>query len=190
MSRPKKSIILPIEKEKIRLKKPPSTAVGMAAVKNSFVQGYSQMDWLKCSKAFLNLNQTKGFDCPSCAWPDPKPGERSAIAEYCENGAKAVAEEATEKRATPSFFQQHNIEDMMAWSEKKLGKSGRITHPMILREGASHYESISWEEVFKFIGKKLNGLASPDEAVFYTSGRTSNEAAFFISIIRPPIWYQ
>ena len=131
------------------------------------------MDWIRCSKAFLNLNQTKGFDCPSCAWPDPKPSGRSSIAEYCENGAKAVAEEATDARVTPDFFAKYSVEEMNTWSERKLGKTGRITHPMILKKGASHYEPISWEDAFQRIAQKLNQLNSPDEAVFYTSGRTS-----------------
>ena len=179
----KNNYTLPIEKiENIKISRPPETAVGIAAVKSSFVQGYGQMDWVKCSKAFLNLNQTKGFDCPSCAWPDPKPGSRSSIAEYCENGAKAVAEEATEARASPEFFAQHSIQEMNTWSEQKLGKSGRITHPMILRKGGTHYESISWKHAFQYIAKKLNSLNSPDEAVFYTSGRTSNEAAFLYQL--------
>ncbi|MEM1122412.1 MAG: FdhF/YdeP family oxidoreductase, partial [Bacteroidota bacterium] len=155
---------------------------GMRAVTSSFANGLEQMDWLKCSKAFLTLNQTKGFDCPSCAWPDPQPGERSSIAEYCENGAKAVAEEATEARVTPEFFAQHSVAELDTWSERDLGKTGRITHPMILRKGATHYEPISWEATFQQIAKKLNQLDSPDEAVFYTSGRTSNEAAFLYQL--------
>lgn len=179
----KKSYTLPIEKEEnIKITKPMDTAVGITAVTSSFANGFGQMDWIKCSKAFLNLNQTKGFDCPSCAWPDPKPSGRSSIAEYCENGAKAVAEEATDARVTPDFFAQYSIEEMNTWSERKLGKTGRITHPMILRKGATHYEPISWEDAFKHIGKKLNTLNSPDEAVFYTSGRTSNEAAFLYQL--------
>ncbi len=179
----KRNYTLPIEQEEnIKITKPMDTAVGVAAVTASLVQGYGQMDWIKCSKAFLNLNQTKGFDCPSCAWPDPKPGARSSIAEYCENGAKAVAEEATESRVTPDFFAQHSIAEMNTWSERKLGKSGRLTHPMILRKGATHYEPISWDAAFKHIGKKLKQLKSPNEAVFYTSGRTSNEAAFLYQL--------
>jgi len=179
----KKSYTLPIEKEEnIKITKPMDTAVGVTAVTSSFANGFGQMDWIKCSKAFLNLNQTKGFDCPSCAWPDPKPSGRSSIAEYCENGAKAVAEEATDARVTPEFFAQYSVEEMNTWSERKLGKTGRITHPMILRKGATNYEPISWEDAFKHIGEKLNTLESPDEAVFYTSGRTSNEAAFLYQL--------
>lgn len=179
----KQQYTLPIEIEKnIKISSPMNTAVGVSAVKSSFVQGYGQMDWIRCSKAFLNLNQTKGFDCPSCAWPDPQPGQRSGVAEYCENGAKAVAEEATEARVTPAFFERYSIAEMSTWSERKLGKAGRITEPMMLREGASHYQPISWETAFEYIAKTLNQLDSPDEAVFYTSGRTSNEAAFLYQL--------
>ena len=173
---------LPIEKETIKITEPLDTAVGPSAVKNSFASGFSQMDWFKCSKAFFKLNQVEGFDCPSCAWPDPKAGDRSSIAEYCENGAKAVAEEGTSERVTPAFFAKYSVAEMNTWSERKLGKSGRITHPMILREGATHYEPISWKDAFQFIGDKLKSLDSPDEAVFYTSGRTGNEAAFMYQL--------
>jgi len=139
----KQDYTLPIEiEENIKITKPLEVAVGAAAVKNSVFSGFSQMDWIKCSKTLLNLNQVKGFDCPSCAWPDPAPGERSSVAEYCENGAKAIAEEGTEKRATPDFFAQHSVAEMATWSEYKLGKSGRITHPMILRAGAAAVQEI------------------------------------------------
>ncbi|MEM1124523.1 MAG: FdhF/YdeP family oxidoreductase, partial [Bacteroidota bacterium] len=170
------------EERDIKIEKPMDTAVGVRAVASSFANGFGQMDWLKCSKALLNLNQVKGFDCPSCAWPDPQPNDRSSIAEYCENGAKAVAEEATESRVTPDFFAEYSIEQMNTWSERKLGKTGRITHPMILRKGATHYEPISWEDAFEHIANHLNRLNSPNEAIFYTSGRTSNEAAFLYQL--------
>ena len=113
----------------------------------------------------------------SCAWPDPDPGHRHT-AEFCENGAKAVAEEATTTRATPEFFARHSIADLDQHSEHWLGQQGRITHPMIKKPGATHYEPIEWDAAFRLIGDQLNSLASPDEAIFYTSGRTSNEAAF------------
>ena len=127
------------------------------------------------------LNQMKGFDCPGCAWPDPDE-KRSFLAEYCENGAKAVAEEATKKRADPDFFKKHSIYELSQWSDYELGKSGRITHPMVLREGQEYYEPISWEDAFDMIARKLKALAHPDEAIFYTSGRTSNEAAFLYQL--------
>ena len=107
---------------------------------------------------------------------------RSALGEYCENGIKAIAEEATKKRLSTDFFKKYSIEDLGKWSDFQLGKTGRLTAPMILKPGASHYESIQWEAAFKLIAQTLNGLDSPDEAVFYTSGRTSNEAAFLYQL--------
>lgn len=127
------------------------------------------------------LNQMHGFDCPGCAWPDPD-DKRSLLAEFCENGAKAVAEEATLKRADPAFFAQHSVFALSQWPDYDLGKAGRITQPMLLRQGSEHYEPISWDAAFQLIAKELNALDSPDEAVFYTSGRTSNEAAFLYQL--------
>ena len=122
------------------------------------------------------VNQKDGFDCPSCAWPDPD-HDRSTF-EFCENGVKAVAWEATDKRVTPEFFAAHSVADLAKHTEQWLGDQGRITHPMVLRRGSQHYEPIAWSDAFKMIADELNGLASPDEAMFYTSGRASNEAAF------------
>ena len=131
----------------------------------------------RSARTLLDLNQAEGFDCMSCGWPDPEPGHRHT-AEFCESGAKAVAEEATTARATPEFFARHSIAELDGHSEHWLGQQGRITHPMIKKPGATHYEPIEWAAAFRLIAERLNGLASPDEAIFYTSGRTSNEAAF------------
>lgn len=178
----KQKPILPIEKENLEIREPQQVAAGVKAVAVSFGMGIEEMGLLRCLKTYNKLNTTNGFDCPSCAWPDPAPEDRSAIAEYCENGAKAVAEEATTKRVTPEFFKKYSISEMMTWSELRLGKSGRITHPVVKRPGSDHYEEISWEDAFQRIATKLNGLESPDEAVFYTSGRASNEAAFLYQL--------
>jgi molybdopterin-dependent oxidoreductase alpha subunit len=131
-------------------------------------------------KTLLNLNQKDGFDCPSCAWPDPDDDRKTA--EFCENGAKAVAAEATRARVTPEFFAQHSIADLLAQSDLWLDKQGRLTHPMVRRPGADRYQPISWEAAFALIGETLRGLASPNEASFYTSGRASNEAAFLYGL--------
>lgn len=138
---------------------------------------FREMGPIKAMAALSKLNQEKGFDCPGCAWPDPD-DKRSLFAEYCENGAKAVAEEATRKRVDPFFFSQYPVSEMLKWSDYEIGKSGRLTHPMILQQGSDYYEPISWNDAFTLIAKQLNSLQSPDEAVFYTSGRSSNEAAF------------
>ncbi|PVY29928.1 FdhF/YdeP family oxidoreductase [Williamsia muralis] len=159
------------------IEKPKSHAAGATAVAVSMKRALGHMGAVRTAKTLLKLNQAEGFDCMSCAWPDPDPGHRHA-AEFCENGAKAVAEEGTTNRATPEFFAAHSIEDLSGRTEHWLGQQGRITHPMIKRPGGTHYEPIDWNDAFALIGDELNGLASPDEAVFYTSGRASNESAF------------
>lgn len=161
--------------------KPKEVAVGLPAVVNSIKHVLGAMEIGRGTKALLNLNQKDGFDCPSCAWPDPD-DERSAIGEYCENGAKSVAEEATSKRITADFFSKHAIEELGKWSDYELSQQGRIAEPMYKPKNATHYQPISWEKTFDKIGKHLNTLASPDEAIFYTSGRTSNEAAFLYQL--------
>lgn len=152
-------------------------AAGPTAVAVSMKRSLDHMGVRRTAQTLLKLNQAEGFDCMSCAWPDPDPGHRHT-AEFCENGAKAVAEEATRDRATPEFFAQHSIAALDAHTEHWLGQQGRITHPMVKRPGGTHYEPIEWEEAFELIGAELRSLASPDEATFYTSGRASNESAF------------
>ncbi|WP_157581564.1 FdhF/YdeP family oxidoreductase, partial [Phycicoccus sp. Root563] len=152
-------------------------AAGPTAVAVSMKRSIDHMGLKRTAQTLLKLNQAEGFDCMSCAWPDPDPGHRHT-AEFCENGAKAVAEEATRDRATPEFFAQHSIAELDAHTEHWLGQQGRITHPMVKRPGGTHYEPIEWDEAFDLIGAELRSLASPDEATFYTSGRASNESAF------------
>ena len=156
-------------------------AAGIPAVVLSFKQVFGEAGFFRGLKALHKLNQKDGFDCPSCAWPDPD-DERSGIAEYCENGAKAVAEEATSKKLTADFFAANAVSDLAALSDYEIGRKGRIAEPMWLPEGATHYQPITWEDAFKKIAIALNSLASPDEAIFYTSGRTSNEAAFLYQL--------
>ena len=116
------------------------------------------------------MNKKDGFDCPSCAWPDPD-DERSRVAEYCENGAKAVAEEATAKKLTADFFAKNSVSELAALSDYEIGRKGRIAQPMYLPEGVTHYQPISWEDAFKKIASALNGLSSPDEADFLYFGK-------------------
>lgn len=165
----------------LQVEAPKEVAVGLPAVISSAKHVFGAMNVGRGMKALLNLNQKDGFDCPSCAWPDPD-DERSAIAEYCENGAKAVAEEATTKRLTAEFFAKYSIEELGAWSDFELSQEGRIAQPMYKPKGATHYQPISWEEVFGKIANHLNRLNSPNQAIFYTSGRTSNEAAFLYQL--------
>ena len=125
----------------------------------------------------MKMNQFGGFDCPSCAWPDPD-DDRSALGDYCENGAKALAEEATTKKLTAEFFAQHSVYDLAKLSDYEIGGKGRLTEPLYLPIGGTHYQPINWDDAFHKIAQHLNALESPDEAAFYTSGRTSNEASF------------
>ena len=136
-----------------------------------------QMGATRTARTLLRLNQVDGFDCQGCAWPDPDPEHRHT-AEFCENGAKAVAEEATTDRCKPSFFAEHSIEDLQKHTDYWLGHQGRLVHPMVRRRDGTHYEPISWDDAFELIGETLRGLEHPDEAIFYTSGKTSNEAAY------------
>jgi molybdopterin-dependent oxidoreductase alpha subunit len=161
----------------LEVRDPKSAAAGTTAVAVSMKRSLEHMGVARTTQTLRKLNQADGFDCMSCAWPDPAPENRHA-AEFCENGAKAVAEEATRDRATPDFFARHSIEALDAHSELWLGQQGRITHPMVKRPGGTHYEPIDWDEAFRLVADTLNGLDDPDEATFYTSGRTSNEAAF------------
>jgi molybdopterin-dependent oxidoreductase alpha subunit len=141
----------------------------------------AKMGVSRTARTLLKLNQADGFDCMSCAWPDPDPENRHT-AEFCENGAKAVADEATRTRADPDFFARHSIADLEAHDDYWLNEQGRITHPMVKRPGGTHYEPISWDEALRLMASQLNALDSPDEAVFYTSGRASNEAAFLYQL--------
>ena len=155
-------------------------AGGVASIVATAKTVWSEMGVGRGVRTLLKVNQQGGFDCPGCAWPEPD-AERSH-AEFCENGAKHVADEATTKRVTPEFFRDWSVADLSLQSDYWLGKQGRITHPMVLRAGATHYEPITWDDAFKLVATELNSLAHPDEAIFYTSGRTSNEAAFLYQL--------
>jgi molybdopterin-dependent oxidoreductase alpha subunit len=161
--------------------KPAEVAAGMTAVVSAMKHVFGAMPIDRGLKSLLSLNQKGGIDCPSCAWPDPD-HERSEIAEFCENGAKAIADEATTRKAGPVFFQKYSVAELAAKSDYWLGQQGRLTHPLVIREGATHYEKISWEDAFTLIAQHLNTLHSPNEALFYTSGRSSNEAAFLYQL--------
>ncbi len=161
----------------LRVEAPHDHAAGVKAVKVALQRAVGEMGPVRTARSLLRLNQADGFDCMSCAWPDPDPEHRHR-AEFCENGAKAVAEEATKARVTPEFFAEHSISDLLRRTDHWLGKQGRLTHPMVRRPGSDHYEPIGWDEAFALVGEHLRRLPSPDHAAFYTSGRASNEAAF------------
>ncbi|PIE22795.1 MAG: hypothetical protein CSA62_10815 [Planctomycetota bacterium] len=161
---------------------PASKAGGLKAVANAMRhlkrEGYSPLAGLR---QLQRMNQKGGFDCPGCAWPDPD-DRRSLLGEYCENGAKAFAEEATKKRCDAEFFARHSLQELLDFSDFELSQAGRLTQPMLLDAGASHYRPVHWGEVFEILAEELGQLDSPDEAIFYTSGRTSNEAAFLYQL--------
>lgn len=167
--------------EDLKITKVKDVAAGMPAVFSSVKHILNEMDAVRGFKALARLNQKDGYDCPGCAWPDPD-DDRSAIAEYCENGAKAIAEEATTKALRADFFIQNSLQQLAEADDYRIGKKGRIAQPMYLPKGATHYQPISWENAFALIATHLNVLDSPDEAAFYTSGRTSNEAAFLYQL--------
>ncbi|HEY2899084.1 MAG TPA: FdhF/YdeP family oxidoreductase [Polyangia bacterium] len=170
----------PPETRPATIKKRDLTAAGWTSIWETTHRGVRDMGVKRSLKTLLALNQKDGFDCPSCAWPDPD-GERK-MAEFCENGAKAVASEAMLARADPNFFARHSLAELLTKSDFWLDQQGRITHPMLRREGATHYQPIEWQQAFDLIGAELRALPSPDQASFYTSGRASNEAAFMYGL--------
>jgi molybdopterin-dependent oxidoreductase alpha subunit len=161
--------------------KPKTNAVGMPAITSSIQHAFKWMNPTDAVRTMFKINQKGGFDCPGCAWPDPD-DDRSKLGEYCENGVKAIAEEATKKMLRPDFFKKHSVQELSKWTDFEIGKSGRVTEPMVLRAGSNHYEPISWDGAMSLIANELNRLDSPDRAVFYTSGRASNEAAFMYQL--------
>ncbi|MEU6086074.1 FdhF/YdeP family oxidoreductase [Streptomyces sp. NPDC047085] len=158
---------------------PKHAAAGLPAIGQTLRVAQQQMGVKRTMLTLLSVNQKNGFDCPGCAWPEP---DHRHKAEFCENGAKAVAEEATLRRVTPEFFAAHSVDELAGRSGYWLGQQGRLTHPMYLPEGGEHYEPVSWERAFDIIAEEIAALGSPDEALFYTSGRTSNEAAFLYQL--------
>jgi molybdopterin-dependent oxidoreductase alpha subunit len=170
----------PIETDSILVTHPARVAGGLTAVLKTAEFTLKEPGLVRGVAALSHLNQFDGIDCPGCAWPDPD--QDRSFNEYCENGAKAIAEEATAKRCTPEFFSSWSVSDLSRQSDYWLGHQGRLTHPMVLRAGSDHYEQISWNEAFALIATELNALTTPDEAIFYTSGRTSNEAAFLYQL--------
>ncbi len=164
----------------LHVTKPRETAAGLSAIKETMTNAFGKMGVVRGTRALLKLNQKGGIDCQSCAWPDPD--EKRTIAEFCESGAKALADEGTTKRVTSEFFARHSVAELSERDDHWLNSQGRLTEPVVLRKGSTHYEPISWSDAFALIAGELKSLSSPDEAIFYTSGRTSNEAAFLYQL--------
>ncbi|QEV99266.1 FdhF/YdeP family oxidoreductase [Microbacterium caowuchunii] len=169
-----------IDESALTVSGPKKTAVGVPAVLHALKMSMEQMGPVRSARTLLQVNQKDGFDCPGCAWPDPA---HRHMAEFCENGAKAVAEEATVRRIGPEFFAAHSLEDLRGHDDWWLGQQGRLTHPMMLEEGDTHYRPISWDDALRAVADAILSLDDPDEAIFYTSGRTSNEAAFLYQLL-------
>jgi molybdopterin-dependent oxidoreductase alpha subunit len=170
----------PVAFGKLRIGSASEEAAGIPAIWNTMLYGIGEMGPFRSSKAFLKMNHVTGFDCQSCAWPSPD--KKRKIFEFCENGAKAVSDESTKKRITPEFFAQHSIVDLAAQSDYWLNQQGRLTSPMIRHANATHYQPIAWSEAFTMIADELNHLDSPNQACFYTSGKTTNEPAFLLQL--------
>ncbi|MFI9485588.1 FdhF/YdeP family oxidoreductase [Promicromonospora sp. NPDC052451] len=164
----------------LRIGPPKTSAAGVPGVVHGLAHVLDEAGVARGLRTLPILNQHGGFDCPGCAWPEPG---KPHVAEFCENGAKAIAEEATRQRADAAFFAEHPISELATWTDHRLGKSGRLTEPMLRDEGSDHYRPVSWDEALDLVATELRGLDSPDQAAFYTSGRTSNEAAFVYQLL-------
>jgi molybdopterin-dependent oxidoreductase alpha subunit len=170
----------PLSLGKLRIGHASEEAAGIPAIWNTMLYGIGEMGPVRSSEAFLKINHVTGFDCQSCAWPSPD--KKRKIFEFCENGAKALSDESTEKRITAEFFARYSIEELAAQSDYWLNQQGRLTSPMVRQANATHYQPISWPEAFAMIANELNSLDVPDQACFYTSGKTTNEPAFLLQL--------
>ncbi|MCI9869656.1 FdhF/YdeP family oxidoreductase [Arthrobacter humicola] len=170
----------PSEKDLVVGDGPKSWAAGVPGVYHSMKPAIEQMGLNRTRKTVMAMNQKDGFDCPSCAWPDPH--HRKAF-EFCENGAKAVTWEATPVVVPATFWAENAVSDLRSQTEYWLGMQGRLTEPVYKAAGEDHYKAVSWDEALRLVADKLKGLDSPDQAAFYTSGRTSNEAAFLYQLM-------
>jgi len=170
----------PVPRADVHLTDLPRAAGGLGALWATLRHLRRDSGLARGGKALLSMNQVGGFDCPGCAWPEPKAGERSRF-EFCENGAKALAEEATTARATPELFAAATVDELRSLSDFELGQLGRLTHPLVLGEDR-RYHAIEWDAAIRMIADEVRA-AGPQGSAFYTSGRTSNEAAFLYQLM-------
>ena len=164
----------------LQLSEPERISAGVTAVLQSVEFSWGQDGVGRGTRALTKLNQFDGYDCTSCAWPDPD--VHRSIAEFCESGAKAVASDADTRECNPEVFAQHSLSDLSRLTDRDLNNLGRLTHPMVKRPGGTYYEPIEWRAAFDLVAQQLNSLASPDEAIFYTSGKVPNEPAFLFGL--------
>jgi len=170
----------PTDLGKLRVGVASQEAAGIPAIWNTMLYGIGDIGPLRAPEVFLKINQVTGFDCQSCAWPSPD--KKRKLFEFCENGAKAVSDESTKKRVGPDFFAKYSIAELAAKSDYWLNQQGRLTSPVVRHAGATHYQPITWPEAFRMIAEELNRLDSPNQASFYTSGKTTNEPAFLLQL--------
>src|SRR5256714_5431399 len=170
----------PEESGQPELRKPHRVAAGMRALTESLRFTMRETGFTRGLTDWLKVNKKDGFDCQSCAWPSPD--DHRHVFEFCENGVKALTSEATRKKITPDFFREHSIAELQQQSDNWLELQGRLVHPVVKLPGGTHYEAIEWDEAFALMGEELNALPTPNAAAFYTSGRTSNEAAFLYQL--------
>jgi molybdopterin-dependent oxidoreductase alpha subunit len=175
------SPLTPLEEKPPKLSPPKNSAAGIPAVVSTMKYGLTNMGVINSISKLSKVNDFHGFDCPGCAWPDPD--DHRSFAEFCENGAKAVSDEATKSRADSNFWSKWSISELSQKSDFWLNSQGRLTEPMIIRQNSNYYQPISWEDAFDVIADNIVSLENPDEAIFYTSGRTSNEAAFLWQLL-------
>ncbi|HEY1693171.1 MAG TPA: FdhF/YdeP family oxidoreductase [Polyangiaceae bacterium] len=169
----------PSDADAVRVVPASKAAGGAGALVSTVRYAHDQTGLARGTRILARTNQTSGFDCPGCAWPE---AENRDTIEFCENGAKAVLSEATTRRADAAYFARHSVEELSAQSDHALNDAGRLVEPMVLRPGATHYEPLAWDDAFHLVARELRALPSPDEAIFYTSGRTSNETAFLYQL--------
>ena len=173
--------LTPLEKKPPKISLPKNSAAGIPAVVSTMKYGLTNMGVINSITKLSKVNDFHGFDCPGCAWPDPD--DHRSFAEFCENGAKAVSDEATKSRVDSNFWSKWSISELSQKSDFWLNSQGRLTEPMIIRQNSNYYQPISWEDAFDVIADNIVSLENPDEAIFYTSGRTSNEAAFLWQLL-------
>ena len=173
--------LTPLESKSPNLSNPKNSAAGIPAVISTMKYGVKNMGVIDSISKLSKVNDFHGFDCPGCAWPDPD--SHRSFAEFCENGAKAVSDEATKRRADRDFWSKWSVSELSQKSDFWLNSQGRLTEPMILYPDSNHYQPISWNDAFDIIADNLVSLDNPNEAIFYTSGRTSNEAAFLWQLL-------
>ncbi|HKT65723.1 MAG TPA: FdhF/YdeP family oxidoreductase [Burkholderia sp.] len=162
----------------LRVGPPRRSAAGLPSLTETIPLALSRMGPGRAAATLANMNQKDGFDCMSCAWPDP---DHRKVAEFCENGAKAVTWEATTKRVTPEFFAANTVSSLLRMSDYELENMGRLTHPLVYERATDTFRAVEWDDAFARIGEVLRALP-PDQVEFYTSGRASNEAAYLYQL--------